>query len=222
MITTTSGLNLTHGMFGVAPKHIPNADGWPFKTELVLLRSEVRTDKINYWHGPDDDRDPHNHPWKFLTIEEALKHHLVVNAKDDDERTKLILELTGQDITRAVFGSSFPLLSLAGVSFVSTILHGELTQEVFSLSQWKMQRSEATYKAGDTYLFHRDEFHTVINVAPGTVTRMTCGPVVEATEDCSKNEWGYRNKETGVYRKAEPDPSFMERLHANNRFLIKR
>jgi hypothetical protein len=50
-------------------------------------------------------------------------------------------------------------------------------------------------------------------VLPGTVTRMVCGKAVPG------NERGYL-KPDGTYVQAEPDPSFMERLRENNRFLI--
>lgn len=60
-----------------APLHIPGKDGRPVKTELVIVRDPVGpedggvgTEKINWWHRPDDIRDddvnfPHNHPWGF-------------------------------------------------------------------------------------------------------------------------------------------------------------
>ncbi len=62
---TTSGAPLAHAAFSRPPLHIPNGKGQPFKTELVEERSPERTVKWNWWHLPDDDRDPHNHPWDF-------------------------------------------------------------------------------------------------------------------------------------------------------------
>lgn len=61
--TTTSGQPLAHAAFSKAPLHIPNGKGEPFKTELVEVRSPEQTIKWNFWHLPDDDRAPHNHPW---------------------------------------------------------------------------------------------------------------------------------------------------------------
>ncbi len=63
---TTSGLPLRHGFFASPPLHIPNKDGQPYKTELVEVRYQtLQTIKWNWWHLPDDDREPHNHPWDF-------------------------------------------------------------------------------------------------------------------------------------------------------------
>ena len=65
--TTTSGMALSHARFSAPPRQIPNARGEPFKTELVEERSPERTIKWNFWHLPDDDRAPHNHPWDFVS-----------------------------------------------------------------------------------------------------------------------------------------------------------
>ncbi len=62
---TATGLDVEHIQWGAAPLHIPDDDGGAYKTELVLSRSEERTEKINWWHGPDPRRKPHNHPWPF-------------------------------------------------------------------------------------------------------------------------------------------------------------
>lgn len=63
--TTTSGQPLAHAPFTVAPRHIPNGKGRAFKTELVERRDpKAQTIKWHWWHLPDDDRPPHNHPWK--------------------------------------------------------------------------------------------------------------------------------------------------------------
>lgn len=64
---TSAGLPLEHLTLEKPPLHIPNAQGEPYKTELVLQRSPERTIKVNFWHLPDDQRLPHNHPWKFVS-----------------------------------------------------------------------------------------------------------------------------------------------------------
>lgn len=170
---TTSGFNLVHATFAEPPRHIPNGKGDPFKTELVIERSLEGVTKINWWHGPDDDRAPHNHPWK-----------------DED-----------------------------GVSFVSEILHGSLTHVVYwvgyeagGIRPVVKTRTE-TFSKGDKYDIDYAEYHVVTAVAPGTVTRMTCSKVVDG------NEWGYLDPVSGVYTKAEKDPTFMDKLRANNRFI---
>jgi hypothetical protein len=66
MTTTTGGFALTHALLSAPPIHIPNRDGFPFKTDLVLERDPAtRTVKLTWWHADDDRGDPHNHPWNF-------------------------------------------------------------------------------------------------------------------------------------------------------------
>lgn len=65
-MTTTGGFALTHALLSAPPIHIPNRDGFPFKTDLVLERDPaIRTVKLTWWHADDDRGDPHNHPWDF-------------------------------------------------------------------------------------------------------------------------------------------------------------
>lgn len=160
--TTRSGQALAHEPFSKPPLQIPNALGEPFKTELVEERSPERTVKWNFWHLPDDDREPHNHPWDFE----------------------------------------------------STIFHGGLTERRYWVEDGKVQTKDITYKKGDVYTIKKEEYHTVIAVEPGTVTRMVCG---QATPG---NEWGYLNIETGEHSPAQMDPSFIGRLRTLNRFMI--
>jgi hypothetical protein len=63
--TTTSGLALVAGHFEAPPFVVPNGKGEAFKIEQVVFRSPGATEKLVWWFGPDDDRDPHNHPWPF-------------------------------------------------------------------------------------------------------------------------------------------------------------
>jgi len=159
--TTTAGLPLEQEVFTAPPLHIPNAAGEPYKTELVVVRTLEHTIKWNFWYLPDDDRDPHNHPWDF----EATVHH------------------------------------------------GGYTERRWWLEDGQLKTSVHTYRAGDVNRLPKQVFHMVIEVLPGTVTRMVCG-------SASDPEWGYLDTKTGVYRPAEPDPSFKDRLRALNRFLI--
>ena len=64
-MTTTSGQALVAGHFESPPFVVPNVKGECFKIEQVVYRSPEATQKLVWWFGPDDDRDPHNHPWAF-------------------------------------------------------------------------------------------------------------------------------------------------------------
>lgn len=66
--TTTGGHALEHAMLSKPPVNIPNKQGLVYKQELVLKRDpKTETLKILWWFLPDDDRDPHNHPWDFVS-----------------------------------------------------------------------------------------------------------------------------------------------------------
>ena len=212
-MTTTSGLSINHSAFAACPRHIPNGKGEPFKTELVFQRSEARTDKINFWHGPDDDRPPHNHPWRFLDRSEVL-----YDPDGPRDIMKNIELLCGYDVL-SYFGDRLDVKDLAGYSFVSEIMHGSLTHAVYWAEGSNVLLDVHHYEKGEVYAIKYDQFHLVTEVAPGTVTRMICGPVVKALGNRRFNEWGYMDKETGVYWPATPDPTFMEKLRDNNRFL---
>lgn len=70
MKTTSAGLPITAANLSSPPLHIPDGLGGAYKTELVVERSQDTTTKINWWHGSDPRREPHNHPWPFeSTIE---------------------------------------------------------------------------------------------------------------------------------------------------------
>ena len=65
---TSAGFSLAQALFSLGPRNIPNANGECFKTEWVPFREPIEgTMKINWWHGPDDQRDPHSHPWDTFT-----------------------------------------------------------------------------------------------------------------------------------------------------------
>jgi hypothetical protein len=165
MKTTTAGLALVHSAFSKSPLHIPNGKGEPFKTELVEVRSPEQTIKWNFWHLPDDDRAPHNHPWDLVE---------------------------------------------------ATIHFGGYTEDRYWLEGNVVMKETRSYKAGDVNSFRNDIFHVVTSVLPGTVTRMVCGKATEG------NVWSYLDIKTGAVTVAAPDPSFIERLRALNRFLIPR
>lgn len=95
-----------------------------------------------------------------------------------------------------------------------TILYGGYTEERYWLVGGKVKKEIRTYRTGEVNSFSDKIFHLVTHVDPGTVSRMVCGRTVK------DNAWGYLDIVTGKYTKAEPDPNFIERLRANNRFLI--
>jgi len=63
--TIGTGNPLEHADLTNPPLHIPDGRGGCYKTELVVKRSKDCVVKIQWWHGPDPRRDPHNHPWSF-------------------------------------------------------------------------------------------------------------------------------------------------------------
>jgi len=67
--TTLGGSPLTAEHLTSTPLHIPYMNRFgkvgAYKTELVLVRSPERTEKIIWWHENDPRIEPHNHPWAF-------------------------------------------------------------------------------------------------------------------------------------------------------------
>lgn len=66
--TTTTNQPLKLSFFELPPRLIPNAKGEGYKTELIQVQSPDLTVKWNWWHLPDCDRLPHNHPWNFTSL----------------------------------------------------------------------------------------------------------------------------------------------------------
>ena len=64
-MTTTGGFALRNDMLESPPAHIPDGKGGAYKTELALIRTPERTEKIIWWHDNDPRPEPHNHPWRF-------------------------------------------------------------------------------------------------------------------------------------------------------------
>lgn len=65
MKTTLGGLPIEGKYLQLTPTHIPDGKGGAYKTELPLIRSKEKTEKIIWWHEDDPRSEPHNHPWRF-------------------------------------------------------------------------------------------------------------------------------------------------------------
>lgn len=64
---TSGGFALRHEYLTAPPVHIPDGNGGAYKTELVLERTDERTEKLVWWHADDPRPEPHNHPWRFTS-----------------------------------------------------------------------------------------------------------------------------------------------------------
>lgn len=67
MKTTTSGLPIQNKTLQQPPTHIPDGNGGCYKTELALVRTPEYTEKIIWWYKDDPRKEPHNHPWDFVS-----------------------------------------------------------------------------------------------------------------------------------------------------------
>lgn len=65
-----------------------------------------------------------------------------------------------------------------------------------------VRTEELTHRQGRTNTFPLHQFHRVVDVAPGSVTLMDWGPIVQA------KRWGYLNPDTAEFLPARPDPRF--------------
>lgn len=72
---------------------------------------------------------------------------------------------------------------------------------------WSTERS---YRQGEVNTFALDDFHEVVDVAPGTLSIMRWGPIVRPSG------WGNLNPETGEFSLTGPDPVFLAYLAALN------
>lgn len=86
--------------------------------------------------------------------------------------------------------------------FVSTILRGGYTEEVFWIQDGEIVSQLRSYKAGQQNFSETWEYHRVISVEPNTLTHMICG---EASEN---NAWGFLDLEKGSHIAATRDPEF--------------
>lgn len=223
--TTSSGLALVAGQFEPPPFVVPNGKGEAFKIEQVVYRDPARrTEKLVWWFLPDDDRDPHNHPWCFLSDEEAVKR---ADATDfgmvdvpypyPSVRAAFIARTTGADLLPMLNDGDRtslrrPWTSLAGISFISIIEAGGYMSRTYSKNPGDglgvVHVEERVVRAGDVVAYPFREYHTVKDVLPGTRTRMICGPATPG------NQWGYLDPKTGREYpwQEQPDTTFVERM----------
>ena len=64
---TSTGQAQNAELFNIVPIHAPNMKGGSYKTELTVVASKERTVKLTWWHAPDPRREPHTHPWPFVS-----------------------------------------------------------------------------------------------------------------------------------------------------------
>lgn len=104
--------------------------------------------------------------------------------------------------------------------FSSKILHGGYSEDRYWIEvDGSIGYERLTHVAGETNTVPVDVYHNVVDVLPGTTTRMTCGPVM--------GPWNYLDIHTGELiavddpRIIEEVGDFMGNLHALNPFLKK-
>ena len=101
--------------------------------------------------------------------------------------------------------------------FTSSILAGGYTEERYDVSGHLFETH--IYRAGDINSVAANDFHRVVDVQPGTVTHLVCGPAAEG------NAWGYRAKDTGDYYPFQ-DPlagtsTFLDEMRAINPHMAR-
>ena len=187
--TTSAGFPLHAGMFESPPIAIPNRAGDAYKIEQVVERSPERTVKLVWWFGPDDDRDPHSHPWAFDS------------------------EILAGGYTSVTYwlAAANPTID-AGCGDYGGGPEYEAASGTRLPGAPVVRCEERIVRAGDRVHYPLHEFHLVKDVLPGTRTRMTCGTARPG------NQWDYLDPRTGrVYPYQEqPDATFVERMMALN------
>lgn len=206
--TTSAGFPLHAGLFESPPIAIPNRAGDCYKIEQVVERSPERTVKLVWWFGPDDDRDPHSHPWAFDSEILAGGYTSVTYWLAAANPTI--------DAGCGDYGSGPEYEATSGTRLpgAAVIYAGEevIPGVRMPLGIPVVRCEERIVRAGDRVHYPLHEFHLVKDVLPGTRTRMTCGQARPG------NQWDYFDPRTGrVYPYQEqPDVTFVERMMALN------
>lgn len=91
-----------------------------------------------------------------------------------------------QDDPRGEIAHNHPWSDETGVSFVSYIVRGGYTETRTNVDGTTVTR---TYVAGDLNTSRYDEFHTVSDILPGTLTILMCAPRAVVAE--GNQPWGY-------------------------------
>lgn len=140
--------------------------------------------------------------------------------KDGSFKTELVIYDSPQGTIKINYWSAgdpretphnHPWCDDEGLSFRSYVLSGGYTERVVRTDGSSQER---TYRAGDTNYVMYEDYHTVYDVLPDTVTLMVCGPRIRATVP-----WGYLIfHPNGMWEKVgKDDPrvgdmTFMERF----------
>lgn len=96
--------------------------------------------------------------------------------------------------------------------FTSEILSGGYTSRTYWLDGGVVRSEDRVVRAGDVVEYPLHEYHQVVDLLPGTRTRMTCGVARPG------NAWGYLDPKTGREYpwQEQPDATFMDRMYALN------
>ena len=142
---TSTGMAANADYLTRPPLFVPDSKGRIFKSEITLTAGPDKTEKLNFWWHPDDDRAPnfpHNHPWDFA----------------------------------------------------ATVFDGWYVEHRYWIDgDGKLHTEQFVYRQGEQNIIHREKFHIVVAVRPGTRTKMVCGPASEG------NTWGYLDLNTLQY-----------------------
>lgn len=188
---TTGGQPLIAGNLQTPPVHIPDGRGGAYKTELALLRTPERTEKIIWWHGDDPRKEPHNHPWPF---ESEIKGG-------------------GYTETRWWLVPDLPVAHPDYEDPAEWVRSGRV-DEVRETPKGLLCIATRKYRAGDFNRVPTEVYHVVYDVQPGTVTHLVCGAAT------ANNEWGYLDLETYEHVSARDprfaDNGFIDRLREIN------
>lgn len=209
---TSSGLSLHAGIFEAPPFVVPNRAGDAYKIEQVIERSPERTVKLVWWFGPDDDRDPHSHPWPFTSEILAGGYTSVTYWLVPDVIDAGCGDYGSGPEYEATSGTRLPPFRFRsdddGQPDHEVIPGVRVPKPISPL----VRCEERIVRAGDVVHYPLHEYHLVKDVLPGTRTRMACGVARPG------NQWDYLDPRTGrVYPYQEqPDTTFVERMLALN------
>jgi len=140
------------------------------------------------------------------TDNQPYKTELVISREEDGSCEKINWWHAPDDIGERALPHNHPW------AFESQVIHGLLIEERWVLVDGVWQMSTLTHKKGNHYFMAADQYHRVIGVQIGTVTRMSC--------DRREHDWTYLDPRTGEIIPVPPyDEGYEKRLRDNNKFL---
>lgn len=169
-----------------------------YRPELALPR-QMWLDPAEWELIPDRDGRPSKAELHVYRAENLQEGHTIVNVWLAD------------DLRDPDWGHSHPAAFNSHILLGAAASGAAYTEVRYTWLNGAVRTEELTHRQGRTNTFPLHQFHRVVDVAPGSVTLMDWGPIVQP------GLWGYLNPDTAEFLpNTGSDPGFRARLAALN------